>query len=52
MTAFRQRMLEGLQVRNYAPTTIAAYIRSVAEFAKHFGESPELLGQSISGSYP
>jgi integrase/recombinase XerD len=44
MTALRQRMLEDLQVRNYAPTTIAAYIRSVAEFAKHFGKSPELLG--------
>src|SRR5579872_5245069 len=37
-------MLEDLQIRNYAPTTVAAYIRSVAEFAKHFGKSPELLG--------
>jgi hypothetical protein len=44
MTPLRQRMLEDLQVRNYAPTTVAAYIRSVAEFAKHFGKSPELLG--------
>ena len=37
-------MLEDLQVRNYAPTTVSAYIRSVAEFAKHFGKSPDLLG--------
>ena len=37
-------MLEDLQIRNYAPTTVAAYIRSVAEFAKHFGKSPALLG--------
>jgi site-specific recombinase XerD len=37
-------MLEDLQVRNYAPTTVAAYIRSVAEFAKYFGKSPEVLG--------
>lgn len=44
MTALRQRMLEDLQIRNYAPTTVAAYIRSVAEFAKHFGKSPALLG--------
>lgn len=44
MTALRQRMLEDLQVRNYAPTTVSAYIRSVAEFAKHFGKSPDLLG--------
>lgn len=44
MTSLRQRMLEDLQIRNYAPTTVAAYIRGVAEFAKHFGKSPELLG--------
>jgi site-specific recombinase XerD len=37
-------MLEDLQIRNYAPGTIAAYIRNVAEFAKHFGKSPDLLG--------
>src|SRR5580692_10436010 len=37
-------MLEDLQIRNYAPTTVAAYIRGVAEFAKHFGKSPDLLG--------
>ena len=44
MTALRQRMVEDLQIRNYAPNTVAAYIRSVAEFAKHFGKSPDLLG--------
>jgi Phage integrase, N-terminal SAM-like domain len=36
-------MLEDLQIRNYAPATVDAYIRGVAEFAKHFGKSPELL---------
>ena len=44
MTELRKRMLEDLQIRNYAPTTVAAYIRGVAEFAKHFGKSPDLLG--------
>jgi integrase/recombinase XerD len=44
VTPLRRRMLEDLQIRNYAPTTIDAYIRSVAEFAKHFGKSPEVLG--------
>jgi integrase/recombinase XerD len=44
MTPLRKRMLEDLQIRNYAPTTVAAYIRCVAEFAKHLGKSPDLLG--------
>jgi site-specific recombinase XerD len=37
-------MLEDLQIRNYAPATVAAYIRRVAEFAQHFGKSPDQLG--------
>jgi site-specific recombinase XerD len=44
-------MLEDLQIRNYAPTTVAAYIRGVAEFAKHFGKSPELLGSEQIREY-
>lgn len=44
MTALRQRMLEDLQIRNYAPTTVACYIRSVAEFAQHFNKPPDQLG--------
>jgi hypothetical protein len=31
MTALRHRMLEGLQIRKYAPTTIRAYILQVAQ---------------------
>jgi integrase/recombinase XerD len=44
MTALRKRMLEDLQLRNYAPSTVDCYVRSVAEFAKHFNRSPDLLG--------
>jgi hypothetical protein len=45
MTALRQRMLEDLRIRNYAPTTVACYIRSVAEFAQHFNKSPVLASR-------
>ena len=38
MTALRKRMLEDLRIRNYAPSTVECYIRSVAEFAKHFNK--------------
>src|SRR5438876_5521075 len=44
MTALKQRMLEDLRIRNYAPSTVECYVRSVAEFAKHFNQSPEHLG--------
>jgi integrase/recombinase XerD len=44
MTHLRQRMLEDLRIRNYAPATVGAYIRSVAEFAQHFNKPPDQLG--------
>jgi site-specific recombinase XerD len=44
MTQLRQRMLEDLRVRNYAPKTQAIYIQNVAHFAAHFGQSPDRLG--------
>ena len=44
MTTMRQRMMEDLQIRNYAPATVRDYIRGVANFAKHFGKSPDQLG--------
>src|SRR5271169_3337675 len=44
MTPLRRRMQEELQRRNYSQITAVCYIRHVAEFAKHFGRSPELLG--------
>ena len=44
MTALRQRMLEDLRIRNYAPATVRCYVRSIAEFAQHFNRPPDQLG--------
>jgi site-specific recombinase XerD len=44
-------MLEDLQVRNYSPNTIDAYIRHVARFAGHFGRSPAALGPEEIRTY-
>jgi site-specific recombinase XerD len=37
-------MLEELERRNYAQSTIRAYIRTVEHFARHFHRSPDRLG--------
>jgi hypothetical protein len=37
-------MLEELERRNYAPSTIRAYIRTVEHFARYFHCPPERLG--------
>jgi site-specific recombinase XerD len=44
MAALRQRLIEDLQVRNYSPRTVEAYVAAVAKLARHFGKSPEQLG--------
>ena len=37
MHPLRQRMLDDMQIRNFAPGTQQAYIRAMANFAKHVG---------------
>lgn len=44
MTRLRKIMLEELQRRNYAQTTIDCYIRAVEHFSKYFRRSPDQLG--------
>jgi hypothetical protein len=44
MTTLRQRMIDDLRVRNRSAHTIRIYTDCIANFARHFGKSPELLG--------
>jgi integrase/recombinase XerD len=44
VTRLRKMMLEELQRRNYAETTIDCYLRAVEDFARHFHCSPDRLG--------
>ena len=46
MTHLRQAMLEELQRRNYAKTTVYYYLKAVERFAKYFHTSPDQLNQS------
>jgi integrase/recombinase XerD len=43
MTALRKRLIEDMQVRNYSPRTVQAYVAAVAKVARHFGRSPDQL---------
>ena len=43
MTHLRQAMLDELQRRNYATTTIESYLRVVEQFARYFHRAPDRL---------
>ena len=44
MTQLRQIMLEELERRNYAQSTIRTYIRTVEHYSQHFHRPPDQLG--------
>jgi integrase/recombinase XerD len=44
VTRLRKMMLEELQRRNYAQTTVEAYTLALREFAKYFHQPPDQLG--------
>ena len=51
MTHLRKIMLEELQRRNYAATTITYYLKAVEAFAKHFGKPPDQLNREHLREY-
>jgi integrase/recombinase XerD len=51
MTTLRRRMTEDMQVRNLSSHTQATYAQQVSLFARHFNQSPELLGPEEIRSY-
>ena len=51
MHPLRQRMLDDMQIRNFAPGTQQAYIRAMANFAQPFGRSPDQLGREEIRAY-
>ena len=44
MTPLRERFIEDMAIRNLAAATQVSYVQQVSMFARHFGQSPELLG--------
>jgi integrase/recombinase XerD len=51
MSELRQQMLADLRIRNYAVRTQEIYITRVAEMARHFDRSPELLSSEEVRDY-
>jgi integrase/recombinase XerD len=51
VTHCRQIMLEELQRRNFAPTTISTYLHALEQFARHFKCRPDRLNQTHFRSY-
>jgi len=44
-------MIEDLRLRNRSPHTVQAYVGAVAQFARHFGRSPEHLDGGQARAY-
>jgi len=51
VTPLRQRMIDDMTVRNFAPNTMLCYLKQVTYFAQHFGRSPDRLGPEEIRSY-
>ena len=51
MTPLGQAMMEDMELLNLSPDTIRSCVFQAAQFAKHFGKSPYLLGPAEVREY-
>jgi len=51
MTELRRRMIEELQLRGYSERTVLAYVRPVAQLARHYRTSPDRLTEEQVRDY-
>src|SRR5882724_12597672 len=51
VTPLRQRMIDDMTVRNFAPNTMLCYLKQVTYFSQYFGRSPDRLGPEEIRSY-
>lgn len=45
MTPLRKRLIEEMEIRNYAPKTIRLYVDNVARLARYYGKKPDCLSR-------
>src|SRR5260370_39415812 len=51
VSPLRQRIIDDMMVRNFAPNTMVCYLKQVSYFARHYGRSPDRLGAEEIRSY-
>ncbi len=51
MKPLRQKMINEMKLRRFAPNTQEAYVSAVAGLAKHYKQSPDLLGKEQIQAY-
>ena len=51
MTPLRKRMIEEMELRNYAPKTIHLYVDQVSKLALYYNRSPDKLSREEIRSY-
>jgi len=52
MGKLRDQMVSDLVLRNYGPRTVEAYTWCMLHFVKHFGRSPDLMGEADIQKFP